>query len=446
MGRGGGVARLCAWCALLSAIGVVVALVWLVLANVVTFVFVLVALAVAAALGWIAVTRLGVIRVVAAVLAVVALAGADVVMAVRGALDELVGFVLAAVAFAVLTRAAIRLSRRQQARLAPSAAVGFRARQSRRAVLLMNPWSGGGKVERFELVAEAERRGIEPVVLRPGDDLSVLAREVAGSAEVIGMAGGDGSQALVAQVAMEHGVEFVCVPAGTRNHLALDLGLDRGDVVGALEAFSSGIERTIDLAFVNERVFVNNVSLGIYAEIVQSEAYRDAKVETAKRLLPELLGPRATPFDLRFLGPEGKERSAQLLLVSNNPYVLDALVGSGSRPRMDTGRLGIVAVEVLGAAGAAKLVSLEALRQVRRFEGWDEWSADSFQVESGSPVAAGIDGEAVVLEPPLRFTIVPAALRVRLPPSAVGISPAAQRPSLSGETLRELWEIATTRS
>ncbi len=310
----------------------------------------------------------------------------------------------------------------------------------------MNPRSGGGKVERFELVAEAERRGIEPVLLRPGDDLSALAHEAARSAEVIGMAGGDGSQALVAQIAMERGVAFVCVPAGTRNHLALDLGLDRGDVVGALDAFTSGTERTIDLAFVNERVFVNNVSLGIYAEIVQSEAYRDAKRETVQKMLPELLGPRAKPFDLRFAGPDGGgERSAQLLLVSNNPYVLDALVGSGSRPRMDTGQLGIVAIEIRGATAAAKLVSLEASRQVRRFEGWTEWSADRFQVESGSAVAAGIDGEAVVLEPPLRFTITPAALRVRLPPSVTGLSPAALRPTLSASSLREFWEIATTR-
>ena len=133
------------------------------------------------------------------------------------------------------------------------------------------------------------------------------------------------------------------------------------------------------------------------------------------------------------------------MLVSNNPYVLDALVGSGSRPRVDTGRLGIVAVEIRGATEAAKLVSLEALRQVRRFQGWSEWSADRFQVESGSPVAAGIDGEAVVLEPPLRFTITPAALRVRLPPTVAGLSPAALRPSLSGSLLREFWEIATTR-
>jgi diacylglycerol kinase family enzyme len=310
----------------------------------------------------------------------------------------------------------------------------------------MNPKSGGGKVERFQLVAEAKRRGIEPVLLGPSDDLRTLAGEVAGSAEAIGMAGGDGSQALVAQIAMEHGLSYVCVPAGTRNHFALDLGLDRDDVVGALDAFTSGDEHQIDLSFVNERIFVNNVSLGVYAEIVQSDEYRDAKRETVEKMLPALLGPRAKPFDLRFTAPGGGEhRSAQMLLVSNNPYVLDSLVGAGSRPRMDTGELGIVAIEIKDAARAARLVSLEALHNVRRFEGWTEWTADTFQVDSSSPVAAGIDGEAVVLEPPLRFTISPSALRILLPPSAVGLSPAALRPGLSLSTLGELWEIAAGR-
>ena len=189
------------------------------------------------------------------------------------------------------------------------------------------------------------------------------------------MAGGDGSQALVAQVAMEHDLPYVCIPAGTRNHLALDLGLDRDDVVGALDAFIDGGERRIDLAFVNDRIFVNNVSLGIYAEIVQSDAYRDAKLATVETMLPDLLGPDATPFDLRFRGPDGGEQqTAQLVLVSNNRYVLDRLGGIGSRPRLDTGRLGIVAVHVANAAQAAELVSLNAVRQLSRFEGWREWS------------------------------------------------------------------------
>ena len=121
-------------------------------------------------------------------------------------------------------------------------------------------------------------RGIEPIVLERGDDLTQLATDaIARGADVIGMAGGDGSQALVATVASQHGIPHVCVPAGTRNHFALDLGLDRDDVVGALDAFHHGLERRVDLAQVNGRVFVNNASMGLYAKIVQSPAYRDAK-------------------------------------------------------------------------------------------------------------------------------------------------------------------------
>ena len=149
----------------------------------------------------------------------------------------------------------------------------------------MNPTSGGGKVERFNLAEEARLRGIEPIELHPGDDLRTLARDAAAAARVIGMAGGDGSQALVAAVAMAHSVPYVCVPAGTRNHLALDLGLDRDDVVGALDGFTDGVERQIDVGLVNGRPFVNNVSLGAYAEIVRSDAYRGAKLATMECLV-----------------------------------------------------------------------------------------------------------------------------------------------------------------
>ena len=135
----------------------------------------------------------------------------------------------------------------------------------------MNLKSGGGKAERFHLVDECDRRGIEPVVLQPGEDWLQRVRDVAASGvDVLGMAGGDGSQAMVGTIAAELGLPMVVVPAGTRNHLALDLGLDRDDVVGALDAYGDAVERRLDLADVNGHVFVNNVSLGLYAAIVRS--------------------------------------------------------------------------------------------------------------------------------------------------------------------------------
>ena len=310
-----------------------------------------------------------------------------------------------------------------------------------RPVLIMNPKSGGGKAVKFNLAEECAARGIEAVVLGPGDDLLQLAESaIEEGADVIGMAGGDGSQALIATVASRAGIPHVVVPAGTRNHFALDLGLDREDVVGALDAFGEASERTIDLATVNGRVFVNNASLGLYAEIVQSPEYRDAKIRTASEMLPDLLGPDAQPLDLRYTGPGGEaHETAQMVLVSNNPYQLADLSGMGTRERIDLGELGVVTAHIEGALAAEQFVALNAAGQIRRFPGWREWTAPRFRIDSSAPVQIGVDGEAMSLDPPLVFESVPAALRVRLPHHAPGVSPAARR--ISRSTVRELWDL-----
>jgi diacylglycerol kinase family enzyme len=299
---------------------------------------------------------------------------------------------------------------------------------ARHGVLIVNPRSGDGKAGRADLTALARRRGIEVVELTPGTDLEQLAEDaVASGADVIGMAGGDGSQALVASVAARHGVPYVCVPAGTRNHLALDLGLDRDDLAGALKAFGACRERRIDLATVNGRVFVNNVSLGVYAKIVQAPEYREAKGATTATMLPELLGPESEGFDLAFTDDTGTEHSgAQLIQVSNNAYALRG-GGFGTRPRLDRGVLGIAAVEVQGALDVGRFLALQAAGQLGRFQGWTEWTAPTFEVRSTAPIEAGVDGEALLLEPPLRFEMLPRAVAVRIPPGAPGVSPAARR-------------------
>jgi diacylglycerol kinase family enzyme len=214
-------------------------------------------------------------------------------------------------------------------------------------------------------------------------------------------------------------------------------------VLGALDAFTDGVEQRIDLARVNERVFVNNASLGVYAQVVQSEAYRDAKLETWAQMLPELLGPGAPPIDLVFDGPDATERrDAPLVLVSNNPYQLTHLAGAGTRARLDTGRLGIVAARITGASNIAELVMFETVGQAHRFPGLVEWSEPRFEVRSSSPVAVGLDGEALMLEPPLEFVSLPGALRVRLPQHATYASPAATAASLTRDDLSDLARIA----
>ncbi len=314
-------------------------------------------------------------------------------------------------------------------------------------VLLMNPRSGGGKAERYRLVDECAARGIEPIVLQPGDDLLELARNaIARGADVIGMAGGDGSQALVATIAAERDIPHVCVPAGTRNHFALDLGIDRDNVVGALDAFLDGVERRVDLARVNGRVFVNNACMGLYAKIVQSDAYREAKLQTAADMLPDLLGPDATPFDLRFVGPHGREYpTAHLLMVSNNPYELVHIGGRGTRQRMDLGTLGVVAARIGGPREAVTFVGLEAAGRIRKFSGWQEWDTPDFRVDSQGPIEIGVDGEAMRLDPPLVFNSEPGALRVRIPRHAPGVAPAAASAPLTRSTVGELVLTAAGR-
>jgi len=200
-------------------------------------------------------------------------------------------------------------------------------------VLFVNPSSGGGVAARSGLVEHARRRGIDVVVLRRGESLAELVRQaIARGADALGIAGGDGPLGVVAAAALAHGLPFVCVPAGTRNHFALDLGIDPHDLIGSLEAFEGGVERRIDVGEVNGRLFLNNVSLGVYGDAVRHTAYRDAKLRTLLTTAVEGLGPSAAVSELHVVDEIGGEhRSPALVLVSNNPYVLDRPLASAAR-------------------------------------------------------------------------------------------------------------------
>jgi diacylglycerol kinase family enzyme len=286
----------------------------------------------------------------------------------------------------------------------------------RRPVLFVNPRSGGGAASRARVAERARERGIKVVILDPGQSLVEYVDEaVDQGADALGMAGGDGSLAVVAAAAAAHGLPFICIPAGTRNHFALDLGVNRHDLAGALDAFSDAVERRIDLAEVNGRMFLNNVSLGIYGEAVRQSAYRDAKMRTLLETAETVLGPSGKPPALRLVDDAGREH-AQLavVLVSNNPYAL-AMVdrpGLGSRPTLDSGLLGILVLD----APDTKPPPGRA------------WSVPNFEVFAPARVPAGIDGEAVLLSAPLRFAIRPGALRVRISSRHPGASPSAHFP------------------
>ncbi len=375
---------------------------------------IVVALPAAVIAGWHVVTRRGLAQVVAGLIVLAAVVAPVLhVLAHRpGALLVamlLFGFSMASARVALLPagRRPRRGSRRRGARVTGAG----------RAVLLLNPRSGSGKAARPGLAGLARRSGADVVAVRPGEDLGELAEDlVARGAGVLGVAGGDGSMAPVAAVASRHGLPFVCVPAGTRNHFALDLGLDPNDLAHAMTAFRRGVETRVDLAEVNGQVFVNNVSPGSYAAMVRSRHYRRSKVRAVLDELPDLIGPGSAPLPLRFRGPDGAEHSgAHALLVSNNPYRLGGLGHSAWRPRLDSGSLGVLTVRVEDGRAAARLALLELFGRGHLVPGYSRWSAATLTVDADSLTPAGLDGEPAALQPRLRFVTRPGALVVRLP-------------------------------
>jgi diacylglycerol kinase family enzyme len=299
--------------------------------------------------------------------------------------------------------------------------------------LIMNPKSGGGKVVRFDLEQRARKLGAEVYLLDgPNVDVAAVARQaVRDGADLLGVAGGDGTQALVAAVAAEHGVPFLVISAGTRNHFALDLGLDREDPATCLEALNDGVELRVDLGRVGDRVFVNNASFGAYATIVQSPAYRDDKTGVTLDLLPDLLTGHQGPVlrvqvgdDLAVMGP-------QAVLVSNNPYGLDDVAGLGRRYHLDGGGLGVLTVHVRGAADAASLLFGGRPGTITRT------TAAFVAIDADvARLPVGVDGEALLLPTPVRCSISPGALRVRVPRHRPGVP--APPPELDWSRLRKL--------
>ena len=306
--------------------------------------------------------------------------------------------------------------------------------------LIMNPRSGGGKVATFDLRRKAEELGAEVFLMTgPGPvDVAEVARSaVARGADLLGVAGGDGTQALVAGVAAEHGIPFVVITAGTRNHFALDLGLDREDPAACLNALADGVDLRVDLGTIGTQTFVNNASFGAYAEVVETPAYRDDKLGSTLDLLPDLIrGQRGT----RIWARAGNVRleEPQAVLVANNPYGTGDLAGLSRRARLDRGVLGVVGIKVGSARQAASLL------RGSRSHGLSMLTAQEVTVDAdAAEIVVGIDGEAVSVPTPVRCTIRPAALRVRVPRDRPGV--AAPKARMDWAQLRELAKPAPRR-
>jgi diacylglycerol kinase family enzyme len=382
-------------------------------------------MAVGLAAAWWFLTHRGVLRWLAGIVLIVA----PLTVIVLFAVARLVWVV---VVFALLWAFALAAGRRALAVTATSGPAEYDTPPPRRPYLIMNPRSGGGKVERFGLVERARALDAEVLLLDGPTDVVELARQaIRDGADLLGVAGGDGTQALVAGVAAEHGLPFTVISAGTRNHFALDLGLDRENPAACLDALSDGVEVRVDLGLIGDRTFVNNASFGAYAVVVQSPAYRDDKTRTTLNTLPDLLvgheGPR-----LRLQAGDIEVSGPQAVLISNNPYGSDDLAGLGRRPRLDQGVLGVLAVTVRNTVDAAGLIRGRRWSKALTFR-----TATEAVIDADVPaVPVGIDGEAVTMPTPVRCTVRPGVLRVRVPRHRPGVPPPP--PEMDWTRLRRL--------
>jgi diacylglycerol kinase family enzyme len=286
--------------------------------------------------------------------------------------------------------------------------------------LLINPRSGDGRTSSEELVARAAELGVEAHVLHEGEDAAELAREAVDSgAEAVGIGGGDGSLAPVAGVALERGLPFVVVPLGTRNHFARDLGLDLDDPLDALDAFA-GVERSVDVGRVGERIFVNNVSLGLYASFVHDPERKTRNRLTAfLRMAPAALGRSRTPLDVSFeVSGRLEHHEALVVLVANNGYGVESLAELGERERLDEGLLHAYVIEAVSRHALTGLLLKAAIGDVEEADGLVEWAAPRLRVDlPDHRIHAAIDGEPVVLDAPLELELEARALRVLVPPA-----------------------------
>ncbi|WND23438.1 diacylglycerol/lipid kinase family protein [Streptomyces violaceus] len=388
----------------------------------------LVGLALTAAALWWVLSRRGPARMAAAVLAVVAPVGVITLFAAA----NLIWVVFASLLLWCLAVWSGRYALRSTG-LRPMRVKEYRTPPPQRPFILLNPRSGGGKVGKFSLKEKAEELGAQVVLLDPDhhQDVTALAKAaVADGADLLGVAGGDGTQAMVAAVAAEHGLPFLVISAGTRNHFAMDLGLDRDDPSTCLDALTDGVELRVDLGFADGRPFVNNASFGVYGAVVQSPGYRDDKVGAALERLPELLtrqsGPRLTA------SADGTTiADPQAVLVSNNAYRMDDPFGFGRRERLNSGKLGVLAVRVDSAVEAAELLLSP------RPEGLTVLTAQHVVVDADEPhLEVGLDGEALTLPAPVHCRIARRALRVRVPRNRPGVPEAP--PRLDWRRLRKL--------
>jgi diacylglycerol kinase family enzyme len=286
------------------------------------------------------------------------------------------------------------------------------------AHLILNPAAGNTAALLGNMTRAARERGMRVRVLEPGEDPTHAALEAADDgAETLAVAGGDGSVAAVAWVAIERELPLVVVPTGTLNHFARDLGLDLAHPLRVLDVFYAGHDRRVDVGRINGRPFINNVSLGVYAEMLGDPAYRQDKLGVAQAKLQAAFSDPQLRRALRITPPdEAPLESVVAVVVSNNLYEFARWDRLGQRHRLDTGTLQISVLDASTLEELERLLAGTLLGTIEFRSTLHHWTSERLEMGVlGEVVRAGVDGEPITLEAPLRFSVDPGALHVLVP-------------------------------
>jgi diacylglycerol kinase family enzyme len=305
-----------------------------------------------------------------------------------------------------------------------------------RATVVINAASG---VKDRKIDEEAERiraglaaAGVEPTVLEvAGPELThAAARAAKGGADVVVMAGGDGTMSAGAAALAGGPCAMGVVPLGTLNHFARDLGIPQ-ELDAAVATVATGIVRRVDVGEANGRIFLNNASIGFYPHAVkarekqQEEEGRGKWLAMARATLDTLRKFPVVRVTLQL--PAGAARiSTPLVFIGNNRYEM-TLLDLGKREVLDGGELWLYVASDRGRAGLVSLAfrtALGRLDQARDFVGLAVAELTIDDRRRRIPIA--FDGEVCEVDSPLRCRIRPGALPVIVPaPAGAEAAPAA---------------------
>lgn len=438
--------RLAALATFLLYILLVFASIWLVAHNII---FALVVVATAAFLSytaWLVVTGSGKRRTKARLFVVIASVAliAEFIYFIRQ-----IEHVWALVIFAILTMIYLEAAealrayywRQQRAMIQDTQ----RTAKFKKPYLIMNPKSGNGRAIKARIDVLAKEQGIKVLVLKKEDNVEDVARRAAkAGADVLGVSGGDGSIGAVAKVALEHKLPMVVLPGGTKCHFARDIGLDPERIVDSLAGFT-GVKRQIDLGSINGRIFLNNVSFGLYADIVDNPDYRDNKLRVTRQVLQEIVSGSKSIYDLQFLAGKKQIKKAVQVLASVNCYKTLSIFELGQRERLDEGILQITALTSLNDTMIKRLmrsISIDRLHKHEAIPDFYQWTAKTFNITSSAKkIVVGVDGEREEYKTPITVQVLPSALTVYVPAEGVRSRP---KGAFSPRFVKHIWQAITT--